>query len=109
MPLLVSMLTALALTLALELTFALFWGLRKQELLLVALMNILTNPAVNLLYFFAVSLCGLPVLPIVIMLEAAVFVTEGFCCRDVIRRPWLFSLCVNGFSYAMGELLKYVI
>ena len=109
MPLLWSMLTALALTLALELLFALFWGLRKQELLLVALMNLLTNPAVNLLYFFAVSLCGLPALPIVLVLEAAVFVTEGFCCRGMIRHPWLFSLCINGFSYGMGELLKYVI
>ena len=40
----VPMLSALALTLILETTFALAWGLRKEKLLMVVLMNILTNP-----------------------------------------------------------------
>ena len=53
MTMLLSMAAALGLTLVLELTFALIWGLRKKELLLVVLMNILTNPAVNLLYLLA--------------------------------------------------------
>lgn len=109
MPLLQSMLTALVLTLTLEVLFSLLWGLRKRELCLVVLMNILTNPAVNLLYFFTVFLCGLPAFPVILVLEVAVFLIEGFCCRGMIRRPWLFAFCVNGFSYGMGELLKYLI
>ena len=39
----------LALTLAIELLLALLWGLRGQDLILCALANLLTNPAVVLL------------------------------------------------------------
>ena len=108
MSLFLSMATALGLTLILELTFALVWGLRKKELLLVVLMNILTNPAVNLLYFLAYQV-GWNSIGLVLLLEAAVVITEGVCCRGVIRRPWLFAFLVNLFSYGMGELLKLLI
>lgn len=100
--------SALALTLLLELLFSLFWGLRKKELLLVILMNILTNPAVNLLYWWAV-LCGWNTPQLVLALEVAVVITEGFCCRGIVRRPWLFAFFVNLFSFGMGELLKILI
>lgn len=109
MTLLLSMACALGLTLVLELGFSLFWGLRKRELLLVILMNILTNPAVNLLYILTVYLMGWPALPVVVLLEAAAVVTEGFCSRGMIRRPWLFAILINAFSYSTGELLKFLI
>lgn len=108
MTMLLSMAAALGLTLVLELAFALIWGLRKKELLLVVLMNILTNPAVNLLYLLAYQV-GWNSVWLILLLETAAVVTEGFCCRDVIRRPWLFALLVNLFSYGTGELLKLFI
>ena len=101
MNLLLSLLTALTLTLFFELLFALLWGVRKDGLLLVVLMNILTNPAVNLLHFFTVSLFGWSAMWVVPILEAAVVLTEGFCCKDIIKKPWLFALLINGFSYGM--------
>lgn len=106
MSLLISMLTALALTVAFELAFALVWGLRKKQLLLVILMNILTNPAVNLLYTCAYFL-GWESWGLVLLLEAAAVVTEGCCCRGVIKHPWLFAILINAFSYSMGELLQH--
>ena len=109
MSLLFSILTALSLTLLFELLFALVWGLRKQELLLVVLMNLLTNPAVTVLYFLAAYFLGWHSFWLVLALEAAAIITEGFCCRGVVKRPWLFTFLINLFSYSMGELLQRLI
>lgn len=106
MSLLTSILAALALTLALELAFALAWGVQKEGLLVVALMNAMTNPAANVLFYLGVRLLGWPALWVTLVLEAAVAAAEGLCCRGVIRRPWLFALLVNLFSYGMGALVQ---
>ena len=101
-----SLLISLLLTLVLELLFALIWGIRKRGLILIILMNILTNPAVVLLHFFCTVFLGwMGFLPVLI-LELAAIVVEGFCCRGMIRKPWLFAFCINLFSYSIGELLQ---
>ena len=100
-----SLVVSLVLTLILELGFALVWGVRKKGLVLVLLMNVLTNPAVVMLHSFGVYFCGLPEIPVVLALETAAVVVEGFCCRGVIRRPWLVAVLVNAFSYTVGVLL----
>ena len=46
------------------------------------------------------------VLALALVLEAAVVTAEGLCCRGVIRRPWLFALLVNLFSYSVGALIQ---
>ena len=107
MSLLPALLTALTLTLVFELLFALLWGVRKDGLLLVILMNVMTNPEVNLLHYIAVYLLGWPAVWVIPVLEIAVVITEGFCCKVVIKRPWLFALLINGFSYTAGELLQH--
>ena len=107
--LLQSMAIALCLTLILELLFALFWGVRKRGVLLVVLMNLLTNPAVNLLHAIAVFLLGWPPIWVVPILEAAAIIAEGFCCTHMIKRPWLFAVLVNGFSYTMGVIIQALI
>ena len=71
-------------------------------------MNILTNPAVNLLYALSYQI-GWNTMGTILLLELAAIVTEGFCCRGIVPRPWLFALLVNGFSYSMGELIKYLL
>ena len=108
MSLLFSVLTALALTLVFELLFALVWGVRQRGLLLVIQMNIQTNPAVNVLYYGA-YLLGWQSAWLVLLLELAAVATEGFCCKGMIRRPWLFAVLVNAFSYGMGELIQFFI
>ena len=102
---------SLGLTLVFEELFALLWGLRGRDLVLCALVNLLTNPPLVfcVLYWrhFGPSPGWLPV-P---LLEAlAVWVEGRFYRRDGerVRRPFLFSLCANAFSYAMGLLIGAV-
>ena len=105
-----ALLISLGLTLALEGVFGLLWGLRdKWELTLLCLVNLLTNPLVVLLHSVGQAL--LPALwgPLSIMvLEAAAMAAEGwyYARYSAIRRPYLFSLCANGFSYGFGLILN---
>lgn len=109
MRLLHSLAISLILTLVLELSFALLWGVQRRGLLVVGLMNLMTNPAAVLLHFCCVTVLGWTGFFPVLVLETAVVIVEGFCCRGLIPRPWLFSLCVNVFSYGIGELLQWLL
>ena len=104
--LLLSLAVSLGLTLVLELAFALVCGVRGRGLLLVALMNLLTNPAAVTIHFFCTAYLGWTSFWPVLLLEAAVVAVEALCCRGVIRRPWRFALAVNAFSYTIGLLLQ---
>lgn len=108
------MLTALAvsllLTLAFEEGFALCRGLRGQrELGLVALVNVLTNPPVVLLYHTATGLWRWPAVPVALALETAAVVVEWRCYRaysERVRRPFLFALLANLFSCGAGCVIN---
>lgn len=101
---------SLLLTLILEEGFALGWGLRgKRELGLVALVNVLTNPPVVLLYYTAAGLWHWNGLPVTIVLEAAAVIVEWRCYRAYsgqVKRPFLFALLVNLFSYGAGCVIN---
>ena len=92
---------SLALTLVFEEGFALAWGLRgRRELGLVALMNCLTNPPVVLLYYTATGLWHW---------NAAAVLAEWRCCRaysEQVKRPFLFALFINLFSYGAGCVIN---
>lgn len=114
------MLTVLAvsllLTLVFEEGFALLWGLRgRRELGLVALVNCLTNPPVVLLYHTSVVFWHWNGVLAAVVLEAAAVLVEWRCYRafsEQVRRPFLFALLVNLFSYGAGcavNLLQGVI
>ena len=109
MNLLISIVLALTITLVLEIVFSLTWGLRKQQLWMVVLMNILTNPAANTLYSFMTVYLGWPRLLPAILLEFAVVVVEGLCCRDFMEKPWSFVVLANIFSYTAGLLLQIIL
>lgn len=97
---------SLALTLLFEGVIALVWGLRKQDLLLFALVNVLTNPAVVLLHAL------FPGWAVTAALEAGVVLVEGALYQRLgyaVRRPWLFSLCTNVFSFCIGLAVDLVI
>ena len=108
------MLTVLAvsllLTLVFEEGFALIWGLRgRRELGLVALMNVLTNPPVVLLYHTAVGLWHWNAVLVTIVLEAAAVIVEWRCYRaysEQVKRPFLFALLINLFSYGAGCVIN---
>lgn len=102
---------SLGLTLLLELLLARLCRLQGRDYLLVILVNILTNPAV----VYLDMVCG-ALLPNgrdlwQIPLEAAAIATEGFCYARFarsVRRPWMFSLVANLFSYGCGLLISVV-
>ena len=106
-----SLAVSLGLTLVLELPFALVTGKRGRDLALVCLVNVLTNPAVVLLYFLAAALTAIPPWVVKAVLEvAAVLVEALYYCRygAGFRRPLLFSLGANAFSFMLGELISLI-
>lgn len=101
---------SLGLTLLVEGLLALAWGLRsRRELAVVALVNILTNPAVVLLYHTAAGLWRLNAAAVTAVLECAAVAVEWFWyrrCSEKLRRPFLFALLANAVSYGVGCVIN---
>ncbi len=90
---------SLILTLLLEGVVALVWKLRRRDLLLFVLVNLLTNPAAVLFHAL------FPGWAATALLELGVAAVEGFCfsrLSGTVKRPWLFSLTANAFSFFLG-------
>ena len=99
---------SLLLTLALELAFALVFKVRGRALLIVILVNILTNPAVVTLYLLFCRHFSLPALIIVSVLEISAVIIEAIIYKTrclSITKPFLFSLGANAFSYLCGVVI----
>lgn len=107
-----SLAVSLGLTVLLEEGFALCWGLRgRRELAVAALANLLTNPAVVLARHTAVGLWGWDPLPVTAALECMAVLAEWRCyraCSEQLKRPFLFALLANAFSYGAGQLLQLI-
>ena len=95
---------SLALTLAAELGFALLWGVEPRDLPTVALANVLTNPAVVLVFTLVSRRCPGALIPVTLVLEAAAVIAEGwlFAGHSRIHFPRAFALCANLFSFTLG-------
>jgi len=108
--LLAALVVSLALTLALETGFFLLTGKRnKKDLLLVILVNALTNPIVVLLYWLAALYTSWNTSVVKIPLEIFAVITEGFFFMKYgqsFKRPFLFSLAANMFSFWVGVLIQ---
>ena len=102
---------SLALTLAVELGFALLCRHRGRTLLLVALVNVFTNPLVvqaALLWRYY----ALPGYAAVALLELLAVWVEGLVyqkSRLSFARPYIFSLAANALSFGLGLLLRIII
>jgi len=111
------LLTALAISLALTLVFeaAFFFiaGKRnRKDLLLVILVNVLTNPIVVLLYWISAYFTNWNLTIVKIPLELFAVLTEGYCYSkygQTFKRPFMFSLAANAFSFTAGVLIQRVI
>ena len=103
---------SLLLTLLLEGLFALVWGLRGwREWAILALVNLLTNPAVVLLYHLFTGLCGLNAVLVTLVLECVAIVVEWQYyknCSRQLKRPFLFALLTNAFSYSLGFIIQLI-
>lgn len=97
-------LSPLLMTLALEVPIALLWGLRKKDLLLCVLVNLLTNPLANLLYLFFTALW------VPAVLECAVVAAECLLYRKLgerISRPLALSVTTNLVSFLAGPVILF--
>jgi len=111
-----AVITALAISLVLtvifETGFFLITGKRnKKDLLLVVLVNTLTNPIVVLLYWIMFYNTNWNTIIIKMPLELLAVFTEGFFYKKYaqsIKRPFLFSLVANAVSFTLGLLLQLV-
>ena len=89
---------SLLLTLAIELPIAYLWGLRRRELLTVAVANVMTNPLAVALHLF-----GIPQLPI----ELGVVLLEGAAYRlHFEKKPVLLAIISNALSWGIGLLFQ---
>ena len=115
---LTSLVLSLALTITLEIVFFLLTNKRnKKDLLLLILVNVLTNPIV-VLFFWLVTLytdwntylnTHLDTNIILIPLELFAVLTEGYYYKKYgcdFRRPYLFSFAANMFSFWSGVLIQ---
>ena len=113
--LLTSLALSLLLTLGLEIGFFLLvgrWFTSRRDtktLLLVVLVNVLTNPLVVLLYWLTVFYTDWNTAIVLIPLELFAVFAEGYYYRKYgacFRRPYLFSIAANAFSFGTGLLIQ---
>ena len=104
--LILSLFLSLIITEIIECALALLLKKRGKALVLVILVNLITNPAVVLLH----NLSG-GVWMITALLETAAIVIESGFYRysGLFIRPFAFSLGANSLSFFMGWLLTRII
>ena len=111
---LISLTFSLALTLILETGFFLTVRSIKgkfdnKDLLLVAMVNILTNPAVVLIFWLSVLYSDVNYVIIIVPLEIFAVLTEGYIYKKhgyYFKHPYVFSVAANAFSFGTGLLLQ---
>lgn len=112
MRLILTLLISLMLTLIFELLLAIIVKVGKRDLLLVMLVNIITNPAVVLIYVLISNhYHDVPGMLIQLPLEAAAVLVEWLYYRrfsEKIKKPFLFSLAANALSYSAGIIIGVI-
>ena len=104
--LILSLLLSLGLTEVFEGGFALASGKRGRALLLVGLVNLVTNPPVVLAH----ALLGGGWL-LTTCLELSAVTAEGLLYRysGLFQKPFLFSFAANALSFSLGLLINQLI
>jgi len=101
---------SLLLTIGFESIFALLYGIHnKKDLLLLALVNMITNPPVVFIYYFIACYTEFHKLLLIILLELFAIIVEAYYIGNygkTFRRPLFFAIGVNLFSYTCGLLLN---
>ncbi len=101
---------ALALTLIIELSLIGLITRKRHFLYPCFLVNLLTNPLLNLLLFLLIPALGINYYyPLLIILELAVIISEGLLYAYMLaiskRFAWGLSLLLNAVSYCLGYFL----
>ena len=83
----------------------------KKDLLLVILVNTLTNPIVVLTYWIVYWYTNWNLLFVKTVLELSAFATEGIYYKRYgqdIKKPFVFSFAANMISFFAGVLIQYL-
>ena len=108
----ISLAISLLLTIVLEAGFFLLIGKRdKKDLMLLLLVNVITNPVVVLSFWLVELYTDWNPYIMLIPLELFAMLAEGYCYKkygDCFRRPYLFSTAANTFSFGIGVLIQMV-
>ncbi len=103
---------SLGMTILFEELFAVAFRIRnKKDLLLVCLVNLLTNPPVVLAYYLAVYYTQLSPNPVKIALELFAISVEAYYYAtrgQKILHPVWFAVAANLFSFSAGMILQMV-
>ena len=110
--LLISLGISLILTIILEEIFAIIVGIRhKKDLLLLLFVNAVSNPIVVLVYYLSYyyttwnsAIVMITLETIAILVEYHYFKTYG----EQFKRPFLFAVCVNMFSFSIGKMINFI-
>ena len=98
---------SLALTLLLELAIGFCFGYRSRKLLmLIFLVNVLTNPAAVLLHWL-----GIPQLPVelaVIFVEAMIYLWFSGDESWTLPKPVQYAVTANCISWGAGLLIQWI-
>ena len=108
-----TMALCLALTILIECALALLLGVRSRHGLMIVLMvNVMTNPLVVSLNCFLTQKYGMAgYYGSLVVLEAAAFLAEAMIYRrdpPCSRNPFLLSALLNGCSFLAGVALNFL-
>lgn len=108
-----SMIVSLLLTLLIETTCALLFGVRgKKNIRLVMLVNVFTNPIVVFTINMVVFKKPEYYVPVYVLMEIFAFVSEGLIYEKKLdyhkMRPAHLSVVLNGISVSTGLILSLV-
>lgn len=103
---------SLILTIIFELLFFMTLGIRdKKTMLLVCLVNVITNPPVVLCFYLITSYTRLDESYIKIILEFIAILTEEYYYKTYaanIKYPYLIAISANIVSFSIGMLINYI-
>lgn len=107
---------SLLLTLVIECIVSLFFGMReRKKIMLVVLVNILTNPFVNFLnlcgglFQWWNRFCQLPLEIVAIVVEAWIYYYFSNKEEWKIEHPVWLAVCANIISYSIGCIINALV
>lgn len=110
--LLYTLFISLLLTIVFELLFFILIGIRdRKNMLLVCLVNIITNPPVVLSYYLITTYTNINNSYVKIILELAAILTESYYYKTYalkLKHPYLIAISANIVSFTIGEMINHI-
>lgn len=108
-----TMLISFLLTVILEEAFVILLKFRERRmLLLIALINLLTNPPTVLAYYLLMQYTNYSPVQLTLGLELMVVLVEYFYLRHYgqnVRYPLWLAIGINVFSYGIGRIINILL